>query len=138
MDFRKGKLDQNLVIKSYDQSEDALVKEVEVKKGDQTIFSYSTTEIGQVLVKSGLVQPVGKGPLLVTVWAKGAHSEVMMVHDLNLQGSVAEKEILRCRITSAWPMAIDPDEKRIIAYTKGDEVDSKTGVPKTVVKTCEF
>ena len=139
MNFRKGSLDKNLKIKPYEQSEDALVREIEVLKDGKPFFLYRP-EIGQLLVKSGLVQPSSKGknPLLISVWHKGAHSQIMRVFDLGLNGSAEEKEILRCRITSAWPMDIDVNETRLVARTTTSDIDPKTGVSKEEIKTCEF
>ncbi len=140
MDFRHGKLDDGLKIKNYDRSEDALVREVEVMRGEKVIFTYRPGQIGRLLVESGLIQPQAqdKGPYLVSVWHKGAHSQILHVHDLGLKGSAEDKEILRCRTTSAWPMSIDVNEKRIVVRARGSEIDPKTGTPAIKVSTCEL
>ena len=139
MDFRKGALDKNLKIKPYEQEQDSLVREIEVLKDGKSFFLYRP-EMGQLLVESGLVKPTGAGknPILVSIWHKGAHSQIMQVFDLGLSGRPEEKEILRCRITSAWPMRIDVNETRLVARTTTSDIDPKTGIPKEEVKTCEF
>ena len=136
-DFRTGAVGSDITIVDYDKSEASGVKTVEVKKSKKTIFKLTET-IGRYLLQSGLVKPKKKGLHLVTVWSKGAHSEIMRVFNLDKEGSAASKEIERCRQASAWPMRLDVRTDRIIVHGKGSEINPKTGEPKDEVSTCKL
>ena len=136
-DFRTGAVSSDIIIVDYDKSEASGVKTVEVKKGKKTIFKLTET-VGRYLVQSGLVKLKGKGLHLVTVWSKGAHSEILRVFNLDKKGNAASKELEKCQKASAWPMSLDVHTDRIIVHGTSSEIDPKTGIPKDEIFTCQL
>ncbi len=137
-DFRVGAVGSNITILDYDKTEGSLVETVEVKRDKTTIFRFTDNAVGRYLVQSGLIKPKGKELHLVTVWSKGAHSEIMRVFNLEKKGNTASKEIERCNKASAWPMRLDVQADRIILHGTGSDIDPKTGIPKDQVFTCQL
>ena len=132
--FRVGPLEGDLAIEDYDRSEEAVVREIRVKKGQRILFHRRFGEASKSLAQSGLVQPPGgKGAHLVTVWDKGAHGQIIHVWDL-----AQKKELLRCQRAFAWPMELRVKETHLVATGPGGAVDRETGIPERVRFHCKF
>ena len=125
--FRLGDVDPGVRISDYDRSEDSLVREITVTRSGRVIFHMRFEE--GLLVGSGLVKPGTEGLYLVTILGVGAHSQRMLVHELELEegpnngGNNGEEGNARCVAGAAWSFERIEMSGNVLAIT-GDSYEN--------------
>ena len=125
-EFRHGNVNPELrVVSERDVAEEGYGygTYVEVIRGERVFLRYDSGEIGSVLVRAGLVQGALGRQYLLTVWTTGAHSEVLLVHNLTRRG--APEELLDFRFVAEYRVEVDVDDIRVVAS------DGRDGVAQT-------
>lgn len=139
-DFREGAVAPSVRIVPHDKGGGPLVREVTVARGGSEFFRLGGAP-GRFLSRAGLVGTPGGGLRLVTVWTKGAHGEILLVHDLGAPRGGPEERLVRgCTTTSAWPMSLDLSRAArgtLVVHARTSERD-ELGVPGTATSSCRL